>query len=98
MNWKLLFALLALAPAAQAECIFDPSGLRAPICGGVDPAAQMPGFPPPIEPRKYGTRTDLYFLGGGEVQIHQSLAFDEDDEFFMHDFGLGEAPQGYLLP
>lgn len=81
MDLKPLILSLALIPAfAQAE----------PACGAYCPqppsgftAEQAFGSAPPTE---YGTRTDIYLMDDGEIQIQKHMANDEDDEVRVYDY------------
>ena len=87
MDLKPLILSLALIPAFAQAGEFDPEGYE-PARGssawneahGVNPTA-------PVE---YGTRTDIYLMEDGDVQIQEHMANDEDDEVRVYDYDLDD--------
>lgn len=91
MDLKPLILSLALIPAAgRAEPLpltpynFEEAQQRL-MDEGMDGKVE-PGYVAP----EYGTRTDIYLMDDGEIQIQEHMANDEDDEVRVYDYDLDD--------
>lgn len=77
----LVFCLLAVNAQAGE---YDPPGYE-PASGSTEWRLEqgMSAFPEPVD---YGTRTDVYLMGDGEVDVRRSDAAGESDEFNVLDY------------
>lgn len=87
MDLKPLILSLALIPAfAQADAYNDQALAGIAAEQQAIEAGEAARLNTAVAAPEYGTRTDIYLMEDGDVQIQKHMSSDEDDEVRVYDY------------